>query len=486
MDAQSILAALHGRRPRVLVLGDVILDRWHEGGAARLCREGPVPVLDVESVTDAPGGAANTAVNLAALGAEVVLVGVVGNDEPGRALTACLGEAGVGTHDGARLLVREPGGTTSVKARMMAHDHLLLRVDSCRQASPTEAAAVAERAQAEAAAADAVVVCDYGLGALSALDRAALRRGAKALVVDARHPAAWANLGADVATPNAEEAAALIGEPRPDGDRRAWATAHASELAAATGARHTLVTLDTEGTILLGGSGAPHVTASRPAPEQNAVGAGDTFVAGLAYALGVGLPMDAAADVGQAAAGVVVERPGTTTCSAERLAAALGGGPRRGISSLEAARAAAAAARSEGRAVVLTNGVFDGLHRGHTAFLEEAAGLGGLLIVGVNSDDSVRRLHGELPAIGEDDRAAVVAALASVDHALVFDSETAVPLIRALSPEIYVKGGDYLPGMLTEAGAVEESGGRLEMLGYLERKLPGVRQAWQPADEAQR
>jgi rfaE bifunctional protein nucleotidyltransferase chain/domain len=231
------------------------------------------------------------------------------------------------------------------------------------------------------------------------------------------------------------------------------------------------------------------------------VGAGDTFVAGVAFALAAGLPVDDAADVGQAAADVVVQVPGTTTCTADRLHAALRSaqlppsdrvpdsvpadagravhGKRGGVATWEAVRAASEAARSQGRAVVLTNGVFDGLHRGHAAFLEEAAGLGGLLVVGVNSDDSVRQLRGGPPAVGEEDRAAVVAALAAVDHAVVFDSETAVPLIRELRPDVYVKGGDYLPGMLAEAEAVREVGGRLETLGYVERPAlrPRVRRA---------
>jgi rfaE bifunctional protein nucleotidyltransferase chain/domain len=192
-------------------------------------------------------------------------------------------------------------------------------------------------------------------------------------------------------------------------------------------------------------------------------------VAGLAYALALGLPVEAAADVGQAAADVVVGLSGTSTCTGERLAAALRREPARQVSTLEAAREAVAAARAAGQTVVLTNGVFDGLHRGHTAFLEEAARMGGLLVVGVNSDQSAHRLHGAPPSTAEDDRAAVVAALASVDHALVFDSETAVPLIEALAPDVYVKGGDYLPGMLAEAGAVEAVGGRLETLGWTER-----------------
>lgn len=466
MDAAEIVAAVGARRPRILVLGDVLLDRWCEGGAERLCREGPVPVLDVARVIDAPGGAGNTAMNLAALGADVHLVGVAADDEAGAALTACFDRAGISTEG----LVRQPGRSTSVKSRMLAADHLLLRVDSCRTAEEDEAQEVSTRALAALRGADAVVVCDYGLGALAALDRAAMRRDAKALIVDARHFGDWASLKADVATPNAQEAAELLGEPEPRGDhRRAWAEGHARELGSATGAAHTLVTLDKEGTVLLGPPGAVHATSARPAPEQNAVGAGDTFVAGLAYALAVGLPVEVAADVGQAAADVVVGLPGTSTCTAERLAAALRKEPTRRVTSLAAACEAAAGARRAGRPVVLTNGVFDGLHRGHTAFLEEAARMGGLLVVGVNSDESAHRLHGAPPAVAEDDRAAVVAALASVDHAVVFDSDTAAPLIEALAPDVYVKGGDYLPGMLAEAGAVEAVGGRLETLGWTQR-----------------
>jgi rfaE bifunctional protein kinase chain/domain/rfaE bifunctional protein nucleotidyltransferase chain/domain len=479
VDAADILTALGRRRPRVLVLGDVILDRWCEGDAQRLCREGPVPVLDLARVVDAPGGAGNTAMNLAALGADVVLVGVAGDDEAGTALAECLARAGISID---ATLVRSR--STSVKARMLAGAQLLLRVDSCRTAEHDEAQAVSERAVAALGAADAVVVCDYGLGALAALDRDAVRRGARALVVDARHFGDWASLGADVATPNAEEAAELIGEPVPRGDRRGWAEGHARELGSATGASHTLVTLDREGTVLLGSPGAVHTTPARPAPEQNAVGAGDTFVAGLAYALAAGLPVEVAADVGQAAADVVVGTAGTTTCTAEALAAALRREPTRRVSSLEAAQQAAAAAREAGQKVVLTNGVFDGLHRGHTAFLDEAARRGGLLIVGVNSDDSARRLHGAAPRTPEDDRAAVVAALAAVDHAVLFDSETAVPLIEALTPDVYAKGGDYLPGMLAEADAVEAAGGRLEMLGYVERGPAGSGADGGPAEPA--
>ncbi|ASN51039.1 PfkB family carbohydrate kinase [Sinomonas sp. R1AF57] len=497
MDAERILAALQRNRPSILVVGDVVLDRRWEGSAERLCREGPVPVVDVERVEDAPGGAGNTAVNLAALGARVHLVAVAGDDEPGHALAARLAEAGVDSHGP----VRSRGRSTSVKSRMVGQGQLLLRVDACRAADDDEAHAVAAAALELAGRVDAVVLCDYGLGALARIDRGALRTAARALIVDAHTPAAWRDLHADVVTPNAAEAAGIVGGAPPHGDRHSWAVRNADELLNATGAEHTLVTLDRDGTVLLGRAGVLHETHARPAPEQNAVGAGDTFVAGVAFALAAGLPVDDAADVGQAAADVVVQVPGTTTCTADRLHAALrsaqlppsdgvpGSLPadadrtvhrqRGGVATWEAVRAASEAARSQGRAVVLTNGVFDGLHRGHAAFLEEAAGLGGLLVVGVNSDDSVRQLRGDPPTVGEEDRAAVVAALAAVDHAVVFDSETAVPLIRELRPDVYVKGGDYLPGMLAEAEAVREVGGRLETLGYVERPAlrPRVRRA---------
>lgn len=468
-DYYHLAECLGRRRPTVVVMGDVLLDRRWEGTAERLCREGPVPVLDVNHTLDAPGGAGNTAMNLASLGAHVRLLGVAGDDEPGDALVRRLSEVGIDTEG----LVRLPGRTTPVKARMVADGQLLLRSDFCRTADDDEAHLVAERALAALEEADAVVLCDYGLGSLSALDHAAVRRGARALVVDARRFGPWADVDADVVTPNASEAAELLGAAAPHGDRFAWAAEHAEELSRATGARHTLVTLDRDGTVLIDHGRPGHMTHAHPAPEQNAVGAGDTFVAGLTLGLAAGLPIDEAADVGQAAADVVVQSPGTSICSADRLISELRGeratATPSAVSTWEEARAIVAAARRAGRAIVLTNGVFDELHRGHTAFLEEAARLGGLLVVGINSDESVRRLRGTSPVIGEEDRAAVVAALGSVGCAVVFDSETAVPLIRELRPDIYVKGGDYLPGMLAEQSAVHEVGGRLEMLGYVQR-----------------
>ena len=465
--ADRLLTTLRQRRPTIAVLGDLVLDRRCEGTSERLCREGPVPVLDIDRVVDAPGGAGNTAMNLAALGADVRLVGAVGDDEPGRSLAERLAAAGIRTGQ----LVRLPGRSTALKSRMVADGQLLLRADACRSADAEEAAGVAAAAQTAIDGADAVVVCDYGLGALAALDRHRVRETARMLIVDARRLADWASLHADVATPNAAETAELLGAALPQRGRDRWASEHAPEIVHATGARHAIVTLDREGTVLLGERGAQHRTSAHPAPEQNAVGAGDTFVAGLALALAAGLGLDDAADVGQAAADAVVGSPGTSTCSASRLALGLRGldaAGARGVGTWDDVQRAVEEARADGRRIVLTNGIFDGLHRGHTSFLAEAASLGGLLVVGVNSDASVRRLRGGPPAVGEKDRAAVVAALAAVGQAFVFDSETAVPIIRALRPDVYAKGGDYLPGMLAESAAVEECDGRLEMLGYVD------------------
>ena len=466
--ADRLLDALATRRPTVAVLGDLVLDRRCEGTSDRLCREGPVPVLEIERTVDAPGAAGNTAMNLAALGASVRLVGAVGDDELGDSLAARLEAAGIDTER----LVRLPGRSTALKSRMVSDGQLLLRADACRPADGEEADAVAEAAAAAIEGADAVVVCDYGLGSLAALDRDRVPEAARMRIVDARRVGEWANLHADVATPNAAETAELLRAAAPRRDRERWASEHAREIVQATGARHAIVTLDRDGTVLLGEGGARHRTVAHPAPEQNAVGAGDTFVAGLALALAAGLGVADAADVGQAAADAAVESPGTSTCSAARLALGLRGlegSAARGVEVWEDVLRAAEEARASGTRIVLTNGIFDGLHRGHTAFLAEAAGLGGLLLVGVNSDSSVRRLRGAEPAVDEKDRAAVVAALAAVDHAFVFDSETAVPLIRALRPDVYAKGGDYLPGMLAESRAVEECDGRLELLGYLDR-----------------
>jgi D-beta-D-heptose 7-phosphate kinase / D-beta-D-heptose 1-phosphate adenosyltransferase len=227
------------------------------------------------------------------------------------------------------------------------------------------------------------------------------------------------------------------------------------------------VTLDRDGALLLTDGTPPYRTRAHPAPERQASGAGDTFTAALAAGLVSGLDLPAAVELGQAAADVVVQRFGTSVCSADDLLAHLDR-PTGGV--LDAATLAerVSADRVAGRRIVLTNGCFDVLHRGHTAALAAAAQLGDVLVVAVNSDDSIRRLKGpDRPINVAADRAAVLAALSDVDYVTVFDTDTPIPLLELLRPDVYTKGGDYSPEMLAEAEVVRAYGGEVQIVAYV-------------------
>jgi rfaE bifunctional protein nucleotidyltransferase chain/domain len=280
----------------------------------------------------------------------------------------------------------------------------------------------------------------------------------------------------DLATPNAQEAARLLDLRLPGGQDRVEAvTRHREALRDATGARAVVVTLDRDGTVMFSADGGTHRTWARPAAEKQASGAGDTFVAALTVARSAGLPLTASLDLAQAAADVVVHQPGTSVCSTAQLSRYLASFADTALGIDELALELEAH-RSQGQRIVLTNGCFDVLHKGHTRYLNQAKQLGDILVVALNSDASVRKLKGPgRPINTEADRAAVIAALSCVDYVTVFDTPTASPLIRRLRPDVYAKGGDYTPEMLEETGAVEECGGRVAILDYVaERSTSAV------------
>jgi len=463
----ELTAGLPGRiarqHPRIAVLGDAILDEWLAGSASRLCREAPAPVVDVARRTVAPGGAANTAVNLAALGADVRLITAIGDDDDGRELVALLDEAGVGTGE----VLVDTARRTIVKRRIVAADQVLLRVDDGdRHRLPASAL------DALASGCDAVVLCDYGLDTLGDEAVEALRQvrpGIPLLVVDAHQPARWRTLRPDLVTPNAEETAALLGDPMPDDPaRRAdFVAARAAELHEATGAGTIAVTLDRDGAVLLTGGQPPYRTWADPAPDNQTAGAGDTFCAALTVARCGGLGWSSAVELAQAAADVVVHRRGTAVCTVGGLTERLGGFQGTALDPQQLATIVREH-RGAGRRIVFTNGCFDVLHRGHVAYLNQAKALGDVLVVAVNSDASVARLKGpDRPVNTATDRAAVLAALSCVDHVTIFDESTPVELLRLLRPETYAKGGDYTPEMLPETGVVRGYGGEVRILDYV-------------------
>ncbi|AUZ87406.1 D-glycero-beta-D-manno-heptose 1-phosphate adenylyltransferase [Arthrobacter agilis] len=476
--AAWVPAAIADRAPHVTVVGDAMLDGWWSGTIERFCREAPAPVVDITRRDYAAGGAANTAMNLAALGARVRMCGLIGTDDAGRRLRTILDDAGVDTTD----LVQDPRVGTTTKYRILGGDQVMLRIDDTpEQLSAAAVTAFAARIPGAVAGADAVVVCDYGSGALGEEVRAALGRASSIdpgtlVVVDAHDTAGWAVLGPDIVTPNAQEAAQVLAtrlDPR--SDRAATVTERRRELLAATNAAAVVVTLDRDGTVLLGQDGEEHRTWAKPATEKQASGAGDTFVASLTAARAAGLPLTTSLDLAQAAADVVVHRPGTSVCTTADLTGHLQQFADTALATADLLRKVEED-RAAGRRIVLTNGCFDVLHRGHTRYLNQAKQLGDVLVVALNDDDGVRRLKGpDRPINPIADRAGIIASLSCVDYVTVFGTDTLVPLIELLKPDVYAKGGDYTAQMLEETPAVEACGGRVSILDYVpERSTAAV------------
>ncbi|MDQ1632122.1 MAG: D-beta-D-heptose 7-phosphate kinase / D-beta-D-heptose 1-phosphate adenosyltransferase [Frankiaceae bacterium] len=457
----------------VLVLGEPILDGWLSGSSLRLSREAPVQVVDVDDTQLLPGGAANTAVNLASLGAEVRLLGAVGDDADGALLLAALRDRRIRNDD----LLVVPGRRTLAKRRVLAGEQMLLRYDE-GDAGALPVAAEQEfldRLARIYPLVDVVVVSDYDCGLLGPRVRSAVARLQRqcpaVLVVDARDPGRWREVGAVAVKPNAGEVARLLGRALPTDGRVETVEAAAAELLERSGAELVAATLDVDGGVLLERGRPAYRLWARPTAASQAAGAGDSFTAALALALGAGADAVVAGEIATAAAGVVCGRAATVACSADELRAALLQGAAGGDVVLDLNRLGAVvrAHRLRGRRVIVTNGVFDVLHRGHVTYLNQAKALGDVLVVGLNSDDSVRRLKGsDRPLNPSEDRAAVLSGLSCVDHVVVFEGDTSVDVLDVVRPDVYVKGGDYTAEMLPEAPHVESIGGEIVILPYLE------------------
>ena len=452
----------------VLVVGDVLLDRFIEGKVTRISREAPVPVLKFGAARAVMGGACNVAANILATGGTVTLVGLVGEDEAAAELAALF-------RGFARLspwMIADAARSTTVKTRYLSGWQQLLCID----AEDSTPAPPAIRDRLVAAAVDVigeakvVVISDYGRGALDddAIRTliAAARKAGKPVVVDPRRADASVFAGATLVTPNLEEMEAFTG------------IRASSDEAAETACRRVLDTvavdavLVTRGaggmTLMERGGGAIHVPAMTH-QVFDVTGAGDTVVATIASALAAGAMLADAVRLANIAAGIAVSKSGTATVHPQELRQALGAARDGGVASRAEAAEHVALWKSLGLKVGFTNGVFDLLHRGHLHSLEQAKRRVERLVVGVNSDASVKRLKGpERPVQDESARAAVLAALRSVDLVAVFEEDTPEELIRALKPDVIFKGADYAGKDVPGAAFVKSYGGAVELLPLLE------------------
>jgi D-beta-D-heptose 7-phosphate kinase/D-beta-D-heptose 1-phosphate adenosyltransferase len=452
----------------VLVVGDVLLDRFIEGRVSRISREAPVPVLKFGAARALPGGACNVAANILATGGAVTLVGLVGDDGPGAELHALCRSFERMTPS----LIIDGQRQTTVKTRYLSGWQQLLCIDAEDSAPASHEVRDALVTAALRAMPDArvVVLSDYGRGALDdtairGLIAAAHKEG-KPVVIDPRRSDASVFAGASLITPNIEEMIAFTGI-RGDSDEAAVAACRKVLDVAAIDA--VLLTRGSGGMTLVTRDGAPplHVPAETHR-VFDVTGAGDTVVATIASALAAGAPLSDAVRLANTAAGIVVAKPGTATATPQELRQALGAARGNGV--LDRAEAAEYVRlwRSLGLKVGFTNGVFDLLHRGHLHSLEQARQRVDRLVVGVNSDASVRRLKGpDRPVQDETARAAVLAALRMVDLVVVFDEDTPEQLIQALKPDLLFKGADYTGQEIPGGAFVKANGGAVEFLPLL-------------------
>ncbi|MCP1623501.1 D-beta-D-heptose 7-phosphate kinase/D-beta-D-heptose 1-phosphate adenosyltransferase [Pseudomonas nitroreducens] len=447
----------------VLVVGDVMLDRYWHGATSRISPEAPVPVVRVEQHEDRPGGAANVALNLAALGAPAFLVGVTGIDEAADSLSDSLQAVGVTTR-----FQRIAGQPTIVKLRVMSRHQQLLRVDF-EEAFRTDAVALSTDVEALLSQVRVLVLSDYGKGALKnhqQLIQAARKRGIPVLA-DPKGKDFAIYRGASLITPNLSEFEAIVGRCTDEADLVAKGQQLMTELELGA----LLVTRGEHGmTLLRPGHSALHLPA-RAREVFDVTGAGDTVISTLAGAIAAGEDLPQAVALANLAAGIVVGKLGTAAISAPELRRAVQReqGSERGVLSLEQLLLAIEDARAHGEKIVFTNGCFDILHAGHVTYLEQARAQGDRLIVATNDDASVTRLKGPgRPINSVDRRMAVLAGLGAVDWVVSFAEDTPERLLSEVRPDVLVKGGDYGVEQVVGADIVKAYGGEVRVLGLVE------------------
>jgi D-beta-D-heptose 7-phosphate kinase/D-beta-D-heptose 1-phosphate adenosyltransferase len=477
MAFDLIRRVLNLGKPRILVVGDLILDRYVWGYAERISQEAPVPLLRADHREHRLGGAASVATMLRALEAEVALVGAVGVDGEAELVRRLLG--GMGIDDRAVLPLDDR--PTTLKERYIGraqdrHPQQMIRVDyETREPIPAAAErALLDRLPGAVAQSDIVLISDYDKGVCTpALLRGlidACRSAGVRVIADPIRSADYSRYrGVHCMTPNRLEASLATGMPIAHPED---ALEVGRRLVATLGMESVLVTLDRDGMALCRSDGRAAILPTRPRQVYDITGAGDMVLSVVGLCLASGADYDEAAALGNVAGGLEVEKIGVALLSRQELLRDLidhhrpEAGKRLGVDLLQAE---VSRRRQAGQTIVFTNGCFDLLHVGHIRLLREAAALGDFLVVGLNSDTSVRQLKGpSRPINGEDDRAELLAALEAVDAVTVFDAETPLALIQAIRPDVLVKGGDYRPDEVVGRAEVEAGGGRLVLVPLAE------------------
>ena len=463
-------------RASILVVGDVMLDRYLWGEVKRVSPEAPVPVVRVVERSEVLGGAGNVAANLAGLECQTTLIGTCGHDEAGGRVTALLREKNIES----RLFFGDSFSTIS-KTRIIAHKQHVVRLDeeSVQPLSEELQSRLLDLVGRILPRYHSVILSDYGKGLFQT---PGIARGIISLCRDRGTPVLidpkgsdWKRYeGATCVTPNTSELEMVTGSTL--GEDEAQLAASAQTLRHQYGLGAVLVTRGPKGMCFVDAGKTPFMISARAQDVYDVSGAGDTVIATLGAGVGCGLTLRQAAVIANEAAGVVVTKLGTQPIVREALNAALrinGGNhknPRsRKVASPDAARLQVQAWRAAGQSIVFTNGCFDLLHPGHVHLLHQARELGDRLVVGLNSDTSVKRLKGPArPILNEQDRSELLAALTSVDLIVLFEENTPLSLIKSLRPDLLVKGSDYRLDTVVGREIVESYGGTVQLVPLMQ------------------
>lgn len=447
---------------KVLVLGDVMLDRYWFGATNRISPEAPVPVVRVQENEERAGGAANVAMNIASLNVPVQLLGLTGLDETGKALTTLLQTQKIDCD-----FVRLATHPTITKLRILSRHQQLLRLDFEEDFKNVQSIELLTKLENAVKNFGALVLSDYGKGTLNDVQQMIqIARKAKVpVLIDPKGTDFERYRGATLLTPNMSEFEAVVGKCDTEED----IIDKGLKLIADIELSALLVTRSEKGmTLLRPGQEAYHLP-TEAKEVFDVTGAGDTVISVLATALADGRSFEEACFLSNVAAGIVVGKLGTSTVSTIELENAIHGRSSTGfgIMNEDELKVAVQLAKARGEKIVMTNGCFDILHPGHVSYLENARKLGDRLIVAVNTDDSVKRLKGETRPINDlPSRMAVLAGLSSVDWLVAFDEDTPQRLIGEVLPDLLVKGGDYKPEDIAGSKEVWANGGDVKVLNF--------------------
>ena len=446
----------------VLIIGDVMLDRYWYGPTGRISPEAPVPVVKVEQNEERPGGAANVAMNIASLGGYAHIIGLTGQDEPAQVLENKLSSLNVSCD-----FVALPDYPTITKLRVLSRGQQLIRLDFEDKFENTDANLILSRMDSALPKVKAVILSDYAKGALEHVQQFIQKaRAANVPVfIDPKGADFERYRGATILTPNMSEFEQVVGKVKSDDEL----VAKGLGLIEKFDLQALLVTRSEHGMTLLRRGQEPFHLPTQAKEVYDVTGAGDTVISVLAASVSAGKPLDEACALANAAAGVVVGKLGTSTVSTIELAEAVHGSRDTEFGVITEAKLIEAVkrAKARGEKVVMTNGCFDILHAGHVSYLNNAAELGDRLIVAVNTDDSVKRLKGPgRPVNSTDRRMAVLAGLGAVDWVVPFSEDTPQRLISAVLPSLLVKGGDYKPEDIAGGKEVIAAGGEVRVLNF--------------------